>query len=230
MKLYKILNSVDPEVIGFVDQQMETYVGEYDYWGNNSFTKIPLGGRIIFDLKFPVFKLYSSAKRTDLLQNTYSMGRTLLVSPNAREVLEQYNNDTTQWYSAKILHNHHQLEYFVLYMPNDRQSEFIDWEASSFSIVHRNEYNFDRGVMSYKEIAPLTLSNYEEYILKARALREAPQKVHANKVILASHIEYDLFRMNVPLMGYFCSSRLKMAIEKAGLTGFRFEPVDNYAN
>ena len=226
MNFYKLNNSVDPNVTGHVPMQIEDWVEEgYNYLAPYSYRNIPSSGRIEYEVRFPIFKLRNEAKQTDFLQNVHASDRIRLLSPKAKEVLEKYSLDATQWYPIKVLHRNRKLNYFVLYMPNDRQSGFINWKASSFAIVHRNEYNFDRGMMSPKEIAPLALSNYKEYILKVRALRETALKVHPQKIILASHIEYDLFRMKVPFMGYFCSVHLKTAIEEAGLTGFRFEPV-----
>ena len=226
MELFKINYSVDPRIIGYVNQQMESYVGDYEYWGKNSFTQIPLSGKIEFELKFPTFKLYSAAKRTDLLQNTFSMGRTLLLSPKAKELLEHQYLDSTQWYEVKVLHNVRRMNYYILYMPNDRQSELINWSASSFAIVHRKEFNYEGGVMRPIEVAPLSLNSFEEYLSEMRSLRDTEHKVRLKKAILVENIKFDLFRMRGPLLGFFCSNRLKTAIEEAGLTGFRFEPVN----
>ena len=225
MAIFKILPSVDPNVIGYVDTQMDDWIGDYNYLAPYSYRNIPLSGEIKFDLKFPTFKLHSAAKKTDLLQNKFSKGQTLLLSPKAKALFEKHHLDNTQWYSVEVLHIHRRMEYFILYMPNDRQSECLNWSASSFAIVHRKEFNYEGGVMRPIEVAPLSLNSFEEYLSEMRSLRDTEHKVHLKKAILVENIKFDLFRMRGPLLGFFCSNRLKTAIEEAGLTGFRFEPV-----
>ena len=225
MDIFKILPSVDPNVIGYVDTQMDDWIGDYNYLAPYSYRNIPLSGEIKFDLKFPTFKLHSAAKKTDLLQNKFSKGQTLLLSPKAKALFEKHHLDNTQWYSVEVLHIHRRMEYFILYMPNDRQSELINWSASSFAVVHRKEFNYEGGVMRPIEIASLSLNSFEEYLSEMRSLRDTEYIVRLKKAALVDNIEFDLFKMGGPLRGFFCSVHLKTAIEEAGLTGFRFEPV-----
>lgn len=225
MEIFKVENSVDPAVIGYVNQQMDTYIGSYEYWGNQSFTKIPNSGKIDFNIKFPTFKLFDRAIRTDFLQNHYSMGRTLLLSPVAKNLLEQNHLDDSQWYSVKVLHKKKKMEYYMLFMPNNRQAVYIDWAASSFSMVDGREPLTAGGVLRFKKIAHLAFSSYEEYISKKVSIRDTQFMVEPDKIFLINPIEYDLFRMSLPLLGYFCSGRMKALIEDASLTGFRFVKV-----
>ena len=229
MEFFKITLSGDCNVIGHVDWQIEGYLDTEELWkGTDSIRNIPQEGPVQFVPNFPVIPMKSAAKKTDLLHNMYITDRTLLLSARAKDFLEPFNLDEHQWFDVEVRHLSLRMPYFCLYMLYFRSAAFINWPASRFVIIHRKVNDFEKGVKGKKVLDPIEISSYEEYLREIRSRREFDHAITAREIILVDGIPFDLFRMTAPIsVGYYCSSRLKEAIETAELTGFKFIPLKN---
>ncbi|MCB9347259.1 MAG: hypothetical protein H6573_07050 [Lewinellaceae bacterium] len=228
MSIYKISYQVNkPESAAF--PQVQETLGSYDFSSPNSFRKAPISGRIDFPIQFPKMKMENKAKETDLIQCVPLGNKFLVVSPTVSTCIMTFNIDEIQTFTIDVIHKKISHTYHALYFPNLRQDSLIDWENSTFFVIDKTSYTLSDGKTLWHRLEEgLSIRNYQDYLKYLRELHArsaGKQALKTDHIQLIDKIEFDLFKMSIPLMGYFCSSRLKTAIEQAGLTGFRFEQV-----
>jgi 6-phosphogluconolactonase/glucosamine-6-phosphate isomerase/deaminase len=111
----------------------------------------------------------------------------------------------------------------------NQQGSLIDWENSTFFAIDKIAYTFSDGKTFWHRLEEnISIRNYQDYLKYLREIHTrsaGKQALKADHIQLKDKIEFDLFKMSIPMMGYFCSNRLKTAVEQTGFSGFCFEPV-----
>ncbi len=218
---YKILYSDDYEEIGYAHQLDQLLPnGNWKYWGEKSYINFPIIGKVNFSLEFPLFKLNNKSKIVDLLRAPNTGYQSLVVSNKLYETITAFSVDETQSFNITILMKDEKINYNMIFFSRPRDEEFVSFEKSTFRITPTlGEYDMD------KEI---NVKNYSQYLhLKEILEDEKPSKqIRLNTLILNSeNINFDVFRLQWISPGIYISERMKLAMEKQGITGIRFLPT-----
>jgi hypothetical protein len=228
MSIYKISYQVNNSESAAFPQVQET-LSSFDFSSPNSFRKAPFSGRIDFPIQFPKMKMENKAKETDLIQCVPLGDKFLVVSPAASAFIMAFNIDEIQTFTIDVVHKKISHTYHALYFPNLRQGSLIDWENSTFFAIDKTAYTFSDGKTFWHRLEEnISIRNYQDYLKYLREIHTrsaGKQALKADHIQLKDKIEFDLFKMSIPMMGYFCSNRLKTAVEQTGFSGFCFEPV-----
>lgn len=232
MSYYRITPSIDIAEIGCYDQVQKLH-DVYDRWGPNSISKIRSGKKINFDLQLPIFKLEDKAERTDYLSSVFSGNEFMLISPKCLQVFQKLNLDEVQVFPIQVTHKKEILDYFLFYLPNNQEANFVDWTKTYFNlIVPRKVNDFELGKVNFKDFETylmfqkrFSISNHfiEKKSFKYAALSiETEVAMVIKTLVLNSEINYDLFKLKSVPTGFYASENLKQTVEENKLTGFRF--------
>ncbi len=234
MEYFIMSKSTDPKVIGPKYPQCEKMCGEekgeYYYQAPYSVWKIPLEGELKTEPKVDCFELKYHAKVTDLISATQLSGSAvMLLSLRFYQLLLDFNCMRTVVFESKVVHRKKNYPYRFLYFP-DNHEQFIDFKKSRFSV----------GESSYRWSYNINLNNFEEYKKEIEKREEqntiARSTAGAKMEIITllelyldqSRIDKDFFRLRTPMLAFFVSKRLKVAIENQGLTGMVFTPAQGF--
>ncbi len=104
-----------------------------------------------------------------------------------------------------------EIDYYLIYLPHPRDDEFFNWEHCLFYDFHDPE----------KKI--FSVADAREYYKAHNGKILKPERL----VVRDGQPAFDLFRCRFYDGGtrFYVSSRLKQAMEAAGITGVRFEVI-----
>jgi len=188
---------------------------------------IPFEGKIDFPFKLPEPFLQKKAKPTTFLNVIMIPAQFLVFKKHFVNFLENFNAGEFQTWDV-IVHQNNEIinDYSMFYIPDNPQTEIIDFKKSKFEI---NEDWIIRSTVG--EI--VEFANYEEY-LSSLFKHTTPPYLIANKLLLDfSKQSKDLIRLtNMPMTGngYYVSEKLKNAIENERFTGFAFQEIEEIDN
>ncbi len=215
-RTYLIKNSTDHSVIGVYSQIQEfsrTHVVPQKLY----FEQDELG-KFDDDIEFPVYRMQSKAKLTDLISNV-PLSINLMISTRCLKLFEKMKLPDYQVFPLKFIYKGNlNLDYYAFSIV--RQISFlnyISWEHSRFYKTtnwHRNlieEYSFN----STEEV----LKNQKEFSDAGFGLKVEIKLLYQNDYDI---IDFSRYPMNV---GFLCSEHAKNKIIDAGLSGFDFEEL-----
>jgi len=218
MQYYKIHQETDQAIIGKYPQLNELRIKPLDarirQWGIISKWQtdddVP---------ELHQFNLGYHSKLTDSLTSDFATCQYgLFLSEKGKEVFEKFNTNG-KFYPATVYQRDVPHPYYFLKYEFGGRSH-INWEKSTFIEYHNSVGDIRLG-------DAVSVSDAEDYKAKARAVREKYSEelfwdVFPETVRLTQPFDF------TPMMCYYliCNERFKEAVEKAGLTGFIFEPID----
>lgn len=213
---FKISPSPNVEEAGCFPQS-ETMSKEYYHNGpfiwEADFTK-ELSANFLKPIDSIVLK--SSAKITDIISaapiNSLSF---LVISNRFLDLLYRFDLPTElQALDTFVQHKKAKYNYKLLYI-HDLGWPIINFERTEFWVTSIG------GIKKQK----IEINSLEAFFKEKEKLGHSAF-IKAEKLALSySHIKTDIFRLHLIGGGYYVSQKVKTAIEEAGLTGFRFEPV-----
>lgn len=223
MEYFKMKYSVDEKVIGDYPQIRDCVKG-YDDEAPHAIYEF-VGCRD----KFPTFtpkldgmKLYGRAKRTDFLSFVYAPSdRFHVMSPKAKEILEQFNLCDYRFYPLGLYSKKKRYEYYCLNILSLKPDP-IDYKNSVF--VKMKNFHFQEN----KE-EQVYVKNEKDWDGLNDKLWDEGWKICCTHFVLKSPFDWDLFYCWSGLADsdVYVSARLKDAIISAGLTGLEFSIADN---
>jgi hypothetical protein len=220
MPFYKLEYSVDAAVIGVFPQARISRSCYQD--GERAFVhvNVPLEGKIEGDILPPRFILEKRAKVVDLLATgTRSLDEFLVLSPRAWGVLQQFEVDECQAYTAEVTRGDTIRTYHLVHFPWSRNRDYINWERSVFG--HTTQFGQDL-------IQILQFPNYDAFYAYKKPLFKKKERIGVEALFLREEaIDKDIFRLLFIRSGVYVSERLKDALQKEGITGCRFVPLED---
>ena len=212
IQIYKIRIKAEVSEIGCHPQVQPLPTENWDHWGKTSVSCLPLEGIIPFRPQFPRLGLEEAARCTDLMSTVVSSGKMLMISENLYKVFSTYLADAHQCFMEPVETPNGKIPYLFLYMNFPRDEEIFDWPKCIF---------FDANDPEKKMFS---VPNAKAYY----AARNGKVIRHERLVLRAGQPVYDLFRCRYFGSGklFYVTSRMRTAIESAGITGIRFEQFD----
>ena len=204
--------------------QVDTIQGTYDPNSRRIIEGVSKNERLPPNISFPDLKLFPKANYTDIIYSNVWGHLYLVLSQHAYSLLSQLSIGEYQVFESK-LHRRNDVEtYKILYLVNDHTNEFIDWNQSVFT------YWQSMGHVEGEKISIIDEADYLERVRKLYFLSDdLPQNVSIRLktlVLKDEVINLDLFRLSIPALGYYVSSRFIDMVEKNQLTGFAFESIE----
>ena len=192
---------------GYNEEAPDSLLSLYDYW--DSFPNyIPnLDG----------VKLAGCAKLTDFVSDGFG-SRMQIVSPKAKLTLEQFNLCAHKFYPLGLYKRKIKHEYF-LFFDGESCAKYVDYKKTSFRTLN---YADD----SYSE--EFYIQSEKEYWEKRNKLEQDDifGNIIGKQIVMSRNFpKYDFFNICFLDGNTYVSERLKKAIEKAGLTGWVFNPA-----
>jgi len=218
MSFYKLDYSVDAAEIGVFPQARISPSCYQD--GERAFVHVivPLEGGIEEHILPPRFILENGAKIVDLLALVPNAGEFLALSPRAMDILQRFEVDLWQTYPAEVEKGGMIYPYHLVHFPWSRNRDYIDWEKSVFG--HTTQFG-------QKLIRDVQFPNYEAFYAYRKLLFNKKERIGVEALFLKEEtIEKDIFRLLFLSSGVYVSERLKDILQKEGITGCRFVPLE----
>ena len=140
------------------------------------------------------------------------------ISKKFKDILERYNQPEHRFYNAKVLFQKKKYSYFVWRVLSRKYEEYIDFDKTVY-----NNLSFSRKLLQEKLVIKQFRSDKE---VRTYSKAEWDYDWNYERLVMKPSFK-DLDYCYVYKLGdgNIVSERLKTAIEEAGLTGIRFEPV-----
>lgn len=211
MNYFKVSYDLNRKVTGTFPQSLQM-ADDYDHDSPLSYTKQNLKQRLNSNTQLAI-SLEKKAKLTDLI-STVTLGDGLVISQRCRDLLNKFKIDPhCQILNVSVNNKQNQVDYFLLFSHYSRL-EFLDFE--SMDIYETNLVGMEK-----KKIEVTSANQYKSLDIPLT------RYVFPEKLII-SNSSYDFFRIADSIaLGYYASERLVEAIKHAGLTGFKFEPIED---
>jgi hypothetical protein len=222
MKYFAIENSLNKTIMGKVEQTKDS-VHHCDVWNDSNFI-----GKYPFKkiettpiLSNPV--LYSASKLTDII-NVSSVGfsyGSMIISDKFKHIFDKFNCYGVQFFPTYLIHKEMEVGGYWQTHIFDIPFDMIDYSKTKFYLK-----NSENRKVNFKETFEMT--NYVQLHDKINSL-EYPFSIYMDKVNFKAEMNYDYF-----FLRYFAnngslgvvSERLKEEIEKQGITGIEFRPIE----
>ena len=224
MKYYVLKSSNNPKIIGNTEP-VETYLPNEDwkYWSSDSFITFPQEGTVNFNVKFPIFKLQNSARVTDLLRDTNTGFRSLLISDRLFNCIRKFKLDENQAFDVKLLLKEEIITYKMVFFTSIKNDEYINFEESIF----RQECNPPKE----KNVQYLSFNNSENYWKNRLNLHQikSDQSIKVDVLKLKNgNINHDIFRLDGIVNRIIVSEIVKNEILSQDITGIEFIDLETY--
>ena len=209
IEVFFLTHANTKDEIGCYPQLKEDWTN-VEYWGTTSINSTPLEGHIPFRISCPKFILERQAILTDkIISNNTS--RYLMISERLFRLFTEFKMDAHQYFVEKVIAPDGEIDYYLIYLPYPRDDEFFNWEHCLFYDFHDPE----------KKI--FSVADAREYYKAHNGKILKPERL----VVRDGQPAFDLFRCRFYSGGtrFYASSRLKQAMEAAGITGVRFEAI-----
>jgi hypothetical protein len=211
---FKILNSVDPNVIGRAANQAPTAefplpIDDPNLSRNFGFRKVdPNVARTPSPILAP------GAKLTDLISTGVGNAVGLIISDKLKKLLLRTPHRGLQCFPMTIIYNG---------KPNEDY-----WETHMFDFDFQH-INFSKSMFEVGrpfQMQPCEVADLDQYLAIRNSLKSGTGII-TTKLVLNAGIDAELIILRgVDGKGYYVSGALKQAIEEANCTGLTFEAVE----
>lgn len=222
IKYFSILHSQDEEILGKIPQVKEVkhncHISDNpNFIERFQFEKID---------KNPILSnavLHPKSKQTDLITTSgigFSYGSLLLVD-RLKEIFEQFNCYGVQFFSTHIIHKDSKIyDYWQTHI-YDIPYDFIDFQGTDLLLKDRDENR--KPIQCYLK----RVANKKEFLEIAGTMKY-PKMLFLKNISFLEGMNLDYFflkNFEDSSLG-IASSRLKREIEKQGITGIEFKPIE----
>lgn len=222
--MFRLIPSTNLRELGEYTQ-VDTIQGTYDPHSRRAIEGVRKNEQLPPNISFPDLKLYPKANYTDIMYTNVWGHLYLALSQYAYALISHLSLGAYQVFESKF-HRRNDVEtYKILYLVNDHTNGYIDWSHSIFTYWQS---------MGHVEKEQISISNEADYLERVRKLYylsdDLPKNVSIRLktlVLKDEEINLDLFRLSIPALGYFVSSKFIDLVEKNQLTGFAFEHIDD---
>lgn len=184
---------------------------------------LPYSHRQVKGNTFPKFspelelEIDKKAKPTNYLERT-SPSFGFLVDKSFKDILEKHNLPAHAFYPIKVYHNNILLDYYWFHFIVDDFWVYLNLEESSGRIHRTGKIDMVKEMVHFESRS------------QVRAIKKNlgfEYKMRADKLVFNQNFPlYDVYQVKDIEWHDLISERLKMALEEAGMTGFRAIPFD----
>ena len=166
--------------------------------------------------------LYSKAKQTDFINTNGHVGFGFgnLISDRFKLLLEKFNCFGFQFFETYIVQNNQKNDSYWQTNIHDFPYDCVDFKNTTFLLKDRD---VNRNVI--KEV--INFNSVDEFKLFTNEVRY-PKMISFNDIFFNENMDFDFFSLRYTEDGNngIVSERLKIEIEKEGLTGMEFRPIE----
>lgn len=227
MQYFYMKYSSDPKIIGKFPQLEKMFDGyhtdfKHEAWGLSERRHVPME-------KVAGFKLYYHAKAIDWIAAAHFSMDIGLFSKRFFELLQKFDCMESIAVESEVNHGKKTYPYKFVFFPKS-YGHFVDFSRSRFSLYNSSSgwfegIHFDNYNNFWDTLTELDKTNR---LLFERGEGTKTRSIRFDELILdENRIDKDFFRLERISIFWVVSSRLKEAIESAGMTGMKFEPVKN---
>lgn len=224
MRFYYYKDSIEDKEIGEIYPQIKE-VESRNKVNWDSILNSGLTGSINSDIQSITLVCHKNSKLTDNLSIIYGSGLLKLISHRFQNLIMKFQIGEVQSWSVEIKQGEKIFDnYYLFHSVNPVHDGVIVYYQSEFEIGRIGDW---RNKFGRRSVNIHSSTEYNELNQELR-IRNEKENILINKLVLDfRNINLDLFRLHHPSYGGFIvSEKLKQAIEKEGLTGVRFEPVE----
>lgn len=220
MKYYSIQNCLNEKLMGKIPQ-----IKEFIYHCNVETDPRSIDKFIFERIEIqPILSnviLYANAKQTDFI-NTYGhvgFGFGNLISDKFKQILDSFNCYGFQFFKTYIIQKNEKFNNYWQTNIYDFPYQFIDFKKTVVSLKD----SVTRKIISEKP----NINNFEDFQNLINSL-EFPVSIYLSDISFNENMNLDFFgiRYTEATTNGIVSERLKNEIEKEGLTGIEFRPIE----
>lgn len=221
MKYFTIESSLDESIMGKIPQ-VKKFVHHCNVGEEPSFIDNFVFEKIEIQPVLSNVVLHKNAKQTDII-NTYGhVGFSFgyLISNRFKDLLEKFNCYGFQYFKTYIILNDKKFDNYWQTNKYDFPYQYIDFQKTTFLFKDRDvNKNVISKVMNFK--------NVDEFISFANQVHY-PKWIFFKDVFFTENMNLDFFALRYFEGGHkgIVSERLKIEIEKNGITGIEFRPIE----
>jgi hypothetical protein len=223
MNYYSISTSLNKKITGYLPQTKEI-IYNCDVINEPKFIDLHFFREITINPILANLSLYKSTKLTDLISSNGGMGFTfgsMIISDKLKKIFEQFNIYCLQYFPTFVMQNNERIDGYWQTHISKQGFELLDFKKIRFvfkeiidSKVHYKDIDFIKSL---------------EDFLKCKEKSEWPIELYFFDLILKKDVKYDYFYIPhfINGNGYgIVSENLKNEIEKNGITGIEFRPIE----
>lgn len=222
MTYFAIEHSMNKKIVGKIPQTKDT-IHHCNVWNepkliSNLFYKkienIPILSNAV---------LHPNAIATDLIEpiSTFGFFSSMLISNDLKDIFEKFNLFGVQFFPTYVIQNNTKIEGYWQSHISEQAFKLLDFEKLNFTI----KTNKNDGSVSFEDIN--FIKNLGDF-LKWKEDYKFPTQLYFRNLVLIDD-KFDFFFMPHYINGTgkgIVSERLKIEIEKQGITGIEFRPIE----
>lgn len=220
MKYYSIESSQNRKILGKIPQVKE-FIHHCDVWEDPNFIDRFVFKKIEIQPILSNVVLHSKAKRTDLIDTFGDIGfaHSYLISNKLKEIIEKFNCFGFQFFKTYVIHENEKIKDYWVINKYDFAYNFIDFKKTIF---------FKKNSLNRDVIEEINFTSLDDFLLKIVDLKY-PITIATSNIFFNENMNLDLFSLRFYENGGhkgIVSERLKNEIEKEGITGIEFKPLE----
>lgn len=167
--------------------------------------------------------LHDRAKQTDIIDTYSVMGfgfGSMVISEKFKNLLTHFKIYSLQYFKTFLIHKNEKIENYWQTHISKIAYECLNFEKTIFVL---KQYKEDGGV----EIQEIMFRNLKEFLIYVQTLNY-PKMLFIKSFYFVEHMNYDYFslRYTEDCHNGIVSEKLKNEIEKQGITGIEFRPIE----
>jgi hypothetical protein len=220
MKYYSIESSLNKKIMGKIPQA-KGFVHHCNVWEDPNFIDKFIFEKIEIQPVLSNVVLHSKAQRTDLIDTFGDVGFNFsyLISNKLKEILEKFNIFGFQFFKTYVIQENEKLNDYWVINIFDFAFNYIDFAKTTF---------FIKNGLSRDITDEINISDLDHFLTKINVLKY-PETIAISNIFFNEKMKLDLFSIRFHENGGqkgIISERLKNEIEKEGITGIEFKPIE----
>lgn len=221
MKYFAIESSLNEKIMGKIPQVKE-FIHSYDANEESKLIDKFIFKKIEIQPILSNAVLYSNAKQTDFIDTYGNVGflSGYLISNKFKQLLEQFNCYGFQFFETYIVQKNKEIYGYWQTNKYEFPYQFIDFSKTTFIYKDRD---INRNII----IEKINFKNIDEFITFSSKI-QYPKWLFFEDIYFTEDMNLDFFslRYTEGANKGIVSERLKMELEKNGITGIEFRPIE----
>jgi hypothetical protein len=222
MKYYSIESSQNEKIMGKIPQVKE-FIHHCNVWDDPNFIDKFIFEKIQTQPILSNVVLHPKAKRTDIIDTLGDVGFNFsyIISDKLKKIFENFNSYGFQFFKTYVIQENEKLNDYWVINKYDFPHQFIDFKKTVFLL---NDRDVNRNLIS----KPISFRSIEDFNLLVNSVKY-PKMILIRDIFFTDDFEFDLFSIRFYEKGGhkgIVSEKLNNEIEKSGITGIEFKPLD----
>lgn len=220
MKYYSIQSSLNEKIMGKIPQAKE-FIHHCNVQEEPNFIDKFIFKKIEIQPVLSNVVLYSKAKRTDIIDTFGDIGFNFsyIISNKLKEIIEKFNCFGFQFFKTYVIHVDEKLDDYWVINKFDFAYQYIDFKNTTFTL---------KNSLSRENLEIIELSTLDDFLKKIDSIKY-PLTISMSNVSFNEKMDLDFFALRFYENGGhrgIVSERLKDELEKNGITGIEYRPIE----